>query len=876
MARTVRAPFAVSFLALFAGTLSLFGPARACSAQACPSEWFPGSDMPGSSDDARQVVCLPNGDVVATSGYGSVGGRSSFLRFEDASQAWFDIPLVTKSVPYSTTFGYEVSRLQRARDGRWIMSVDRAPGRAIGYFDGENWSPIASTFDGYVETFLELADGSLLVGGAITSIDGVPFNNVARWNGTSWVAMGDGLNSTVTGLVQRPNGDVIASGLFAKSGSNAVLCMARWNGAAWVQVPDAPNGSVVDMKLNQAGDVIVCGKFSAAGRTIARNVARWDGINWYGPSVGPNDAVLAVSPLPDGSIAVGGTFTAIGAQSASCFATWDGSTWKTFPSFTAPCGPQVSDIAVNQRGEIVICGRLGTAGATHVRNFARWDGSAWRGFGEGLDNVAYAVLAMPDDTAIIGGAFTGCGTTTLNRIGRWDGVNWTPLGDGFDKVVLTLARAANGDVLAGGDFTKSGTSAMAGVARWNGHEWLPLGQGVVGTVYSIVELPDGSIVVGGFISKAGGKPVSCIARWDGAAWTDMGTQFITPGSSSVKALCTGLDGTLYVGGTFSLQPDPEVQSYTYNVAAWKDGKWSRLAQGSDYSVNGLRRLSNGSIAAVGRFEVLTNYGIANVELAAWTGWQWDQLPGAGYYSWPSYLLTFTELSNKKLLLGGWDLPGPGGRNAISEPFTPWSPLMFSQPNDAVLAMDTLPSGDIVIAGEFTSVGGQPSAFVARRTQGYVPQVANWSTVRAIRGKGDFMIDATAAGTEETNYRWQWGHWEYGDSWTDLQDGFDRHLGTVSGTRSAVLQVTQPVSNYEIYLRCIVANACGENAVQTRLTMCAGDFNLDRYIDHRDFDAFIVAFEAGDSAADFDGDGFLTFDDFDAFVQEFERGCPYVF
>ncbi|MDX2118429.1 MAG: GC-type dockerin domain-anchored protein [Planctomycetota bacterium] len=54
--------------------------------------------------------------------------------------------------------------------------------------------------------------------------------------------------------------------------------------------------------------------------------------------------------------------------------------------------------------------------------------------------------------------------------------------------------------------------------------------------------------------------------------------------------------------------------------------------------------------------------------------------------------------------------------------------------------------------------------------------------------------------------------------------------------------------------------------------CDADFNEDGFLDFTDFDAFVVAFEAGAAIADFNSDGFLDFTDFDAFVASFEAGC----
>lgn len=55
-------------------------------------------------------------------------------------------------------------------------------------------------------------------------------------------------------------------------------------------------------------------------------------------------------------------------------------------------------------------------------------------------------------------------------------------------------------------------------------------------------------------------------------------------------------------------------------------------------------------------------------------------------------------------------------------------------------------------------------------------------------------------------------------------------------------------------------------------LCPADFDRSGFVDTDDFDAFVVAFVAGDDAADFDQSGFVDTDDFDKFVLAFEGGC----
>lgn len=56
------------------------------------------------------------------------------------------------------------------------------------------------------------------------------------------------------------------------------------------------------------------------------------------------------------------------------------------------------------------------------------------------------------------------------------------------------------------------------------------------------------------------------------------------------------------------------------------------------------------------------------------------------------------------------------------------------------------------------------------------------------------------------------------------------------------------------------------------TSCAGDFNGDRFMDWRDYGAFVDAFERGLPSVDLNTDGMIDFFDYAEFVEAFEVGC----
>ena len=72
--------------------------------------------------------------------------------------------------------------------------------------------------------------------------------------------------------------------------------------------------------------------------------------------------------------------------------------------------------------------------------------------------------------------------------------------------------------------------------------------------------------------------------------------------------------------------------------------------------------------------------------------------------------------------------------------------------------------------------------------------------------------------------------------------------------------------------CVLTNSCGTTVSGSTEVYCPADFDQNGFIAGPDFDAFVAAFEAGETTADFDGDGFISGIDFDLYVQAFEAGC----
>ncbi|MFO0859870.1 MAG: hypothetical protein U0570_04875 [Phycisphaerales bacterium] len=204
--------------------------------------------------------------------------------------------------------------------------------------------------------------------------------------------------------------------------------------------------------------------------------------------------------------------------------------------------------------------------------------------------------------------------------------------------------------------------------------WLP-GKGVPGingTVFaSILWDPDGpgpcgeQLVVGGEFAWAGSTPAANIAMWDGSHWTAFSSGVSgAPVTSRVYALAKLPDGSLAVGGRFTTAGNVAANS----IARWDGSQWSALGSGltDSSSTPSVRALcvNSGLLYAGGVFN--TAGGVAAANIAAWNGSDWSAL-GAGT-------------------------------------------------NGTVRALVNAPTGELVAAGEFTSVN---------RTQGS-NSIAKWT------------------------------------------------------------------------------------------------------------------------------------------------------
>ncbi|MCC6230885.1 MAG: hypothetical protein IT432_16865 [Phycisphaerales bacterium] len=154
-----------------------------------------------------------------------------------------------------------------------------------------------------------------------------------------------------------------------------------------------------------------------------------------------------------------------------------------------------------------------------------------------------------------------------------------------------------------------------------------------------------------------------------------------------------------------------------------------------------------------------------------------------------------------------------------------------------------------------------------------------SQVVCAEGSGAFSIIASDIGS--FTLQWQWQPAGAATAWVDLVAGDNAevggvpvvHVADVNGDTLGVVPLAGYVDFAPRAFRCVVANACGEViSDEATLTVCAGDFNCDGFVNGLDYDAYAELFEGGEIGADVNNDGFVNGIDYDLFAEHFEAGC----
>jgi hypothetical protein len=229
----------------------------------------------------------------------------------------------------------------------------------------------------------------------------------------------------------------------------------------------------------------------------------------------------------------------------------------------------------------------------------------------------------------------------------------------------------------------------------------------VNDIWAFAEGLDKLIYMGGdFVGLDGVTNADYIASWDGTTWAALGTGM---NSTGVRAITLRPDGNLLAGGGFTTSGG----TTTRGIAEWNGSAWSALgppsAGGDVYAVAiGL----DGLVYVGGNF---TNFDSADANtdyIASWNGSAWDALGASGGAN--AHVRDLVVDSNGDLIIVG-DFTSIGGVSATG--VAKWDGSAFTAlstgtTNGDVVAAYITSAGELFVTGDFTTIDGVSANYIA--------------------------------------------------------------------------------------------------------------------------------------------------------------------
>ncbi len=226
------------------------------------------------------------------------------------------------------------------------------------------------------------------------------------------------------------------------------------------------------------------------------------------------------------------------------------------------------------------------------------------------------------------------------------------------------------------------------------------------------------------------------------------------------------------------------------VARWNGSAWSALGSGI-YTFNALpiyafAVLPGGDLIAGGGFTIAGN--VMAYRVARWDGAAWSSL-GTGISNMSPYspaVLALAVLPDGDLVVGG-EFTSIGGVpvNYIARwNGSSWSALGSGMnPHGPVRALAVLPNGDLVAGGAFSTAGGVPVNYVARwnglewSPLGSGMNAGGYVNALAVLPNGDLVAGGQfgTAGGQLVNYIARWN----GSAWSALGTGMDGYVNALA-------------------------------------------------------------------------------------------------
>jgi hypothetical protein len=547
-----------------------------------------------------------------------------------------------------------------------------------------------------------LPNGDVVVGGAGFSLANGGFSTLARYSPASgnWSAL-PSTGGTVYALAAFPDGRVLVGGDFFSSGSQPGqnISILNSNLTTWTALGSGCQGTVFGC-LVRTSDIVAVGNFSSAGGSATGRVARYNLATGQWSPIGSwtSGSPTCVAALTGGDLAVGGFFSDAGGTFANNIARYSVAT-NSWSSLSLGLNGSVNAVAYRPGTNDIVAGGTFT---TFLPGFpaaglARFSltSESWESFGSPTSSVQ-TLARLSSGALFVGGTFTQANTIPADRaviLGANNG--FSPATQSINAQVLCAAAAANGDIIVGGSFTHAGALPVGRIARFNpttgvwaglAGGFSPLSSSVFGTsqVDCVAELSNGDIIAGGnFVETSGGVPINGLARFRPSTnqWEAFGF-----GVARVSAIVPLSGSSFLISGGFD-------------------------------SAGGV------TSRAVARFNHATQ--------------AWESV-GTGM---PSTAVVRDLIRTPSGDLYGTTRTGVQFYNATTDQ---WSTIGTISTNfeDEVDTLVRLPDGRILVAGQFSTIGGINATNLAI----YVPATGAWSRVTgSLNGKvRSLLVDGSSS------------------------------------------------------------------------------------------------------------------------------------
>lgn len=382
--------------------------------------------------------------------------------------------------------------------------------------------------------------------------------------------------------------------------------------------------------------------------------------------------------------------------------------------------------------------------------------------GNCFNGYVRAIAAQSNGKIIVGGAFDTYISTNLNCIARLndDGSIDTSFiyggGGGFNGLVRKIVIQPDGKILVGGDFTQYNDSTLEiitscrGIARLtNSGSFDPdftVGDGFNPTntnyggenVYDIVVQPNGKILVCGWFNQYNGTTVSRICRLDASGSFD--ATFTTAefanshdtGYDAIQSIALQPDGKVICGGMFR---ELGIATTNKTVRLLSNGNidpdFTNAGVYGDSYVNVVRLQDDGKVLIGGNFTATNNNCIVRVDNSGSIDMSF--LTKDGFNS-PVYDINI--LTSGQIVVAGAFTTYQGHRTDYLCKLSNSGSLVSSYGypntfNNTCVTLATQPYGKLLVGGAFTSYGGGeiPYPYIIRLYSSYdvVLTVRNSST-----------------------------------------------------------------------------------------------------------------------------------------------------